>query len=315
MDIVLQSSDLYSKYLMVTALSILDSNRNVERITLHILSDNISDNMQSEIINLTNNYNNADVIIYDMKKYCEILTNYAKKFHGSYSTYLKLFIAEILPVDISRVLYLDVDILVVDSLEPLFEIDMKDNVVAGVESIIDISEERGSKGIIHINGGVQLYDLNKCREINITNVFINKIKELGDKIPFADQTILHECLEGSIYSLELRYNLVTPAIVLDYSRFLAVYDLSEYYSIDVYNAAKNRPAVFHCTAWNCGRPWEKYNVHPCNKLYRNYLDALGFERTQNSIKKFIRNLCILTIRRRFPEKFIRYFANRKGVVD
>jgi lipopolysaccharide biosynthesis glycosyltransferase len=277
MDIVMQSSDSYSKFLIVAAASLFESNMN-EKITLHVFSDGIKEENINEIENLEELYLNAKIIFYDTKNMVERLDGRVNKFHGSFSTYLKLFIPEVIPQNISRVLYLDVDILVMDSIKELFTIDMKGNCIAGVESIIDknnLIDERDNNKKFHINGGVVLFDLEKCRDTKVIDKFIGAINELGSKINFADQSIIHATLLGEIYKLDIKYNVVTPAIFLDYDRFLSIYNLHNYYDKETYENAVSKPVIVHCTSWLTGRPWEVLNSHPYKETYSYFLNKLG----------------------------------------
>lgn len=317
-NIVFQSSDLYSKYLRITMLSIMKNSDITDHITFHVLSDGI---MRDNIILIKKtliDLKRFKVIFYDMDIYKNKIEKYVPKFHGSVSTYLKLFIAEILPIDIKRVLYLDVDILVLRSLKELFLIDMGTNYMMGVQALLNQS----NNGNIFINGGVLLINLDKCRNDKVINIFINEIIEQNIKLRFADQSVIHNTISNQIGLLDLKYNIVTPCSLMNYKRLKFVYGLNNYYSEKIYNNAQKNPVICHCTEWVVGRPWTSTNCSPYKKYYHNLMNELNIILEEpNYYIEFmhkIRKIIYLYAPKRLLNYHlikVRKISQNKGVID
>lgn len=308
MDILLQSSDLYSKYLKMTILSICDSNKNHE-LKFHILSDGISDLSKKEINDIAES-RNADIYLYEMEGLKNRLKGIVPLFHGSYSTYYKLFVSEILPPEIRRVLYLDVDLLCFGELSELFEMSMDGYYIMGVSSLLNVKMNCN-----YVNGGVQLINLEAYRTYDVLNVFINYLKS-GKDLNYADQSVVHNTISDHIGLLPLKYNVVTPFIFLSYKRLLSIYNLDSFYSYKEYIDAVKNPTVVHCTAWCVERPWQKYTLHPCKTYYRAYQKAIGVFPEANSIFKLFVSAIKLVCYKFCPLIILRRMIHRKsGVVD
>lgn len=84
--------------------------------------------------------------------------------------YYRLLAPHLLPDTLSRVLYLDPDILVINPLRPLWEVDLKGNLFAAAshtgltEFTNDVNRLRLGTDSDYFNSGVLLMDLKKCRE-------------------------------------------------------------------------------------------------------------------------------------------------------
>lgn len=115
--------------------------------------------------------------------------------HISISTYLRLFIPHILPQNIQYSLYLDVDILVIDSLEPLL-ISKPKEVFSAVKAQGHLSHHPLLVNINHIfYGGVLLINHSRWKSERITERCLEISVEHG---PFdnQDNDLLHLVLKG-----------------------------------------------------------------------------------------------------------------------
>ena len=297
MDILLQSSNEYSKFLMITMQSIIDNNKGC--INFHIISDDISNENLTKIHNFESE--KIFIYVYSAQKYRSMIEGLVPKFHGSYSTYLKLFVEKIVPKSIDRILYLDVDVLCMGNLEYLFNMDMGDYYVMGVDTLLNKPILPNHK---YINGGVQLINLNKYRDNDVTDAFVKELKNGDHK--FADQSIVHNTISEHIGYLDLKYNVVTPCYILGYKRLKKVFNLDNFYTETEYKATKKEIVIFHCTAWYTERPWMKHNSHPLKKIYQKYLNKFGFYKTDNKYFSYL----ILTIKKIFI-KFFPFFIIKR----
>jgi len=111
--------------------------------------------------------------------------------------YYRLLSPHLLPEHVERVLYLDVDILTINPLRPLWEIDMKDCAFAAAshgsifEVIDGINKVRLGKEHDYFNTGVILMDLVKARETVRPDVIYDYIREHSAELLLPDQDVFN----------------------------------------------------------------------------------------------------------------------------
>jgi lipopolysaccharide biosynthesis glycosyltransferase len=122
---------------------------------------------------------------------------------------------------IDRVIYIDVDFLVLKDLEELWDIDMMGRIACACKDIsipyldgetpLPVSDEE--KHLPYFNSGLLLIDLKKWRE---TNVEKNSL-ELGfvTKPGLADQPILNYLFRGDVIFLDGAWNWQSPNVLLN----------------------------------------------------------------------------------------------------
>lgn len=140
----------------------------------------------------------------------------------SYTTYYRLFLSSMLP-EYSRLLYLDVDVLVCDDICTIFDADMQGKSVGTVQDVCLCCDEHleaerramvrcGHDMSRYFNAGVMLIDLDKWRQ---TSNFIDKVEETFCALPhlvFPDQDILNYMFRDDMVSFEKRWNFLTPQL-------------------------------------------------------------------------------------------------------
>ena len=114
-----------------------------------------------------------------------------KKFAGSFDTYTRLFLTDILYIrrNIERVLYLDIDIIANKSLEPVFERLKSVKMLGGVldsdaDSLSHISEN-------YINAGVLLLNLKALHEFGFMQKALDLAAERAGELQYFDQDIIN----------------------------------------------------------------------------------------------------------------------------
>lgn len=131
-------------------------------------------------------------------------------------TYARFLFPDMFP-HLGKVIYLDVDILVLDDLAKLYSTPMDGNLVAAVVGrgtnradhcwgILNYKELGIPGDTLYFNAGVLLMDLNCWRQEN----FANRCMEYAAKYPelciFWDQTVMNTLLAGKFTQLEQKWN-------------------------------------------------------------------------------------------------------------
>ena len=170
LEVVYASNDGYARHLGVSLCSLLDRNQDMEEIRVHILSMGISRENQARLQRLADRYERKLIFV-------EIEALEGRFDHpvdtGGYdiSIMLRLFMAEALPKDLDRVLYLDCDTVVAQSLKHLWNVRLGDRIAGAVMEPTIYKEVKESIGLGpedgYFNSGVLLVNLKKWREENI----------------------------------------------------------------------------------------------------------------------------------------------------
>ena len=128
-----------------------------------------------------------------------------------------LFAADLLPDSISKVLYLDGDIIVLTDLRELWQTNLENAALAGVT---DFNYKKHANRLNmtskYINSGVLLVNLDYQRKNKIVDQFKKRLLYLDkheDEIVFPDQDIFNYVCDQKIVYLPIRYNLLTPFLL------------------------------------------------------------------------------------------------------
>lgn len=125
--------------------------------------------------------------------------------------YYRLLAAELLPRELERVLYLDPDILVINSIRPLYDTDLKENLMAaathtgllaGITDPVNRLRLENYEAEAYYNSGVLLMDLAAMRrEVRPADIF-NYAREHEDILLLPDQDILNGLYGGRILGVD-----------------------------------------------------------------------------------------------------------------
>ena len=133
------------------------------------------------------------------------------------STYFKLFLTELLPADITRAVWLDCDLLVLDDLSVLWDTDLRGFAAAAVQDkLVPRASSRGgiarraevgiSDDAKYFNAGVMLIDLPRWRAERVTARALDHLTRRWKSVVFWDQEGLNVALTGRWLELDAKWN-------------------------------------------------------------------------------------------------------------
>ena len=262
--IVLSSDNKYEPYLYTTMVSILENQYKNTFYSFYVLVPfNFSKIKENEILKLNNKYKCYIHFIYIKKIFENIRMSIP---HISFPTYYRLLISDLLPKEIDKCIYLDADLCIVKDLSDLFNIDMKDNYIAGVLSpkYYFYKEENCKRLNLssmsqYINAGMLLMNLKQIRNDNMTK----KIVKLTEKnFSSQDQDILNVACYGKILTLKPKYNLQVARLFEKNNSYLR-----DLYKKEEILQAKRAPYIIHYSDKN--KPWNSIGIN----LEKFWLDA------------------------------------------
>lgn len=210
LNICLSTDDNYAKYAATVILSAVQNKAADDNLVFHILYSNLT----KESMDLISK--NAEVVFHKVdNKIFEPYFNNGACSHITIPTLYRLSLPSILN-NVSRVLYLDCDLLVLKSLDEFFSVKLDDNQYMACVS--DYGNKFHMKRMkmqddgsgYYFNAGVCLMDLDKMRRDNIERKFFDYLKNNYEKILFSDQDVLNIVLQGKTKRMDIKYNFISP---------------------------------------------------------------------------------------------------------
>lgn len=261
MNIFFASNDNYVQHLSVAIASILVNSLPNEKFNFYILDGNISNKNKNILLSLKNIKDFSMEFIKVQEEMFKICPITPECCHISNQCYYRYIIPLVKP-ELEKVLYLDCDIVIKDSLKDLWNIDLKDNYVAAVEDLCSITKEDANRlGTNHyFNSGVLLINNELWKRDDIINTLFKNTKEIHDKIRWVDQCVLNYTFKDKVLFVSPKYNLQH-----------SVYKDTKYnlYTKHEITYAKAFPIIVHYTG--CDKPWHKKCIHKLWKDYYKYL--------------------------------------------
>lgn len=178
----------------------------------------------------------------------------------------RLLLPEILP-DIDRVLFLDADTLVLQSLAPLFDTDIGDNLLGAVGTAGPTDEHMRTLGLDiqqpYLNAGVILMDLARMRAERFGQLALSLGHQRSAEFVFNDQDVLNVLANGRWTLLHPRWNAMSRL-------WLRRNVIDPGFSPLEMEAARLSPAIVHFEGHQTVKPWFYRSVHPLRHLYREF---------------------------------------------
>jgi lipopolysaccharide biosynthesis glycosyltransferase len=217
--------------------------------------------------------------------------------HLNKSAYYRLMFARILPIEVSKLVYLDSDLVVLGDLNKLWEIEIADNYVMAAQDcgIPAVSSPYGIKryqelGIPpeqkYFNSGVLVMNITKWRSENIDVKLFQYLEKYREDVQHHDQEAMNAVFAGKWGEISPQWNQ-TP-LLFGYSSW----EESPYQELDYSNAVYD-PYIVHFAS--NAKPWNSFEKHPHRDLFFDYLDMTDWSGWR------------LNFHRRLQRKFVRTF--------
>jgi lipopolysaccharide biosynthesis glycosyltransferase len=260
-NILVTTDKNYLPYAYVMLVSLLENN-GTSHINLYYIHYDIDD---ASIEKFNRFFSKYDMTVTFLKCDFKRVEGLKTFLYVTPASYLRIISPDILPETVSRILYLDPDIIVAKSLTDLYDTDLGDCFFGAVEDL-DSGNERyeplnipGEYG--YFNTGVMLIDLDKFRSHRVSGQVIDYALAYPNRIQWADQDALNAVLYDKRLALHPRWNLQT----LVASR----YENRSHASHVEFLEAVSQPAVIHYVGGL--KPWQPSYDHPLKGLYWHYI--------------------------------------------
>ncbi|CAM5597614.1 general stress protein A [Streptomyces purpurascens] len=193
--VVFAVDDNYATAATVVARSIRDGLRDRTRgLVFHVIDSGLGEGSTRMLGDA------GDVRIHEVPDRLEMAV---PRKHWTAATLHRLHIGEIVPEDVHRVIYLDVDTIVLDDLAELYDTDLGGAPIGAVINevaparLLTLGTTRaslsqtGAKAPGYVNAGVLLIDMDQWRAEGITPRAVHIYRTYGKDIPTLDQDILN----------------------------------------------------------------------------------------------------------------------------
>lgn len=290
---------LNRKYLEYTAvmLTSLCENNPQEKIHAYLLHHELT---EEDIKAISDSLAAYDIQVFSMKVDTALFCDRLPRSHKwSVEMYYRLLLMEILPKEVERILYLDVDIIVNRSVQTFYESEFGENELIVCENaggyfdtlarLNDWQKKmfgtRFSEGFKYFNSGVMLMNIKKMRSKYDFKTYMKAIEEWNYEMAAPDQDILNYVhWPYLIYEDAEKYNFFAR--------------IAHEKGID-YKKGKQKLCIIHYTD---EKPWETKNYHhPIEKIWWDYAKKTPFyvslmenflyqTLTDNHMEEWIRDL-------------------------
>ena len=277
MNIVYIANEKFAVHLGVSLYSLYERNRYEKDIRVFIISTGIAEGSLSKFKSIANKFGRSVEIIElnESSKYFDIGI---QDDTFDISKMGRLLVGELLPKDVDRLLYLDCDIVILQSIHGLYNTELGENIIAAVEEPTVLErvryEIRLDYEASYVNAGLLLIDLKKWRENNLGEKIISYSKSIWDKSLFGEQDAINGVLRWKIKKLPPKYNFFSNYKYFSYNAFIKIYGASLSYTKKDLKEAKRRPVVLHFAGDE--RPWVIGSFNPYKRAYEYFKQKTPF---------------------------------------
>lgn len=280
MNVVYASNDNYVRHMGTSIYSLFDRNRDMQAITVYVLSVNLSGENKDRLQAITREFG-REIVILEIGNVHDRFDYDINTGGFDISTMSRLFMGELLPEEVDRVLYLDCDTVVLQSLKHLWNTDLGSCIVGAVmeptiypvvKEAIDLKEQDP-----YFNAGVLLADLRQWRAEEIQEKLVAFHKEKGGCLFANDQDTINGVLKGRIRPLMPRYNFFTNYRYFSYKELVSLSGTYLAVSEEELKLAKKHPSIVHYMGDE--RPWVAGNRNHYRLAYERYLERTPWRGT------------------------------------
>lgn len=276
MNVVWSTSDSYAEIAATSIVSLLENCEEIDEINVYIIDMGLTYEHKAGMVQMIESYERK---VYFLEKLnIEKLTGtHIDVGRWHISTFSRLFLLHVLPKDMKKVIYIDCDMIIRQSLKALWETDMEG---AWVMSTDDCRGEmyRENIGInkhsIYTNNGLMVIDLEAWRYNNVESLFIDFIKKYNGDITYMDQGVLNGVFQPlkKVKLLPIAYNAQTACYDLGYDGLQSCRKPVWAYSKEEFNQGISDPTIVHFTTCFLSgtRPWFKTDNHLFRKEFLKY---------------------------------------------
>lgn len=256
LHLVFTIDENFIRHFSVALVSVLENNKDLD-LNIFVIHDIENLAKLNEVIKFFKQKYEFSIQLLSLDN--SVLGNFKVSLHLSKAVYFRLFLSEILPASIDKILFLDSDLVVTGSLRELADFNFTTQSLLAQDDIeLDINinrlNEMGFPVKRYFNAGVMLINLKFWREGNYSRKLIDIADKYMDKLSWWDQDILNICFYNSWEYFDKTYNALHLRKKLD-----------------------KLPIVVHYAGPS--KPWQYMNSNPYRSQYFKYQKLTPYKGT------------------------------------
>jgi len=271
--VVFAPDNHYVDYCCIAIESLLENYVGTNNINVYILDMGLDEYSFTKLEESIGKYSDDNIYFVNVDS-TSIIREFHIKSHFTSAMYSRILIPNLLSVNISKVIYLDCDILIRKNIKELWEIDINEYALGAVSTLdFNNCEKLGiNSDLGYFNSGVLIFNLNKWRKENYVDKTLEYLLANSAFLDLPDQDALNYVLCEDWVEIPVKWNVRTT-----------LYSFDQILSYD-----KNTlldPAIVHFTT--SSKPWHYFNSHPFKEEYlkrlKKYDYRLGIPETLEKI--------------------------------
>jgi lipopolysaccharide biosynthesis glycosyltransferase len=276
--VVCALDDGYAMPMATMVCSLLDHLNPQCKLQLYVIDGGIQPDSKAKILASVDGDRCTITWLQPDRAMLERMSQFKTSGHLSLSTYYRLFLPELLPIGLEKVIYLDCDLIVLADLQPLWQLDIAPYYLLAAQDagIIQVGSDSGllnyqALGIPaegkYFNAGVLVLNLVRWRAVQMGWQIIEYMEKNPEFIRLHDQDALNATLFDKWGELDPRWNQ-TPHL---YRNFRSWQDSP--FSEAVYSRTLASPYIVHFAS--SAKPWNRY-THRHHRQFYGYLDQTAW---------------------------------------
>lgn len=279
-NVICATNDSYTQHCGVMLCSLFE-NSSKSDFSIYILTSGLTKSNALKLNKLVDHYGHSLQELIISKN--DLPTSIPLHGHISIETYFRILIPQILPADIDKVLYLDVDLIVLKDIAQLWNINISGHSLGACATAGNI--ERKTELAIpdrysYIGAGVLLINLKYWRDNGVSSLILDYIMKNHRVLELHDQDAINACMYDQIKLIDQKYNVYSPYFSKD-----AVVILNS--SKEDINRTIRDAVIIHFTGDT--KPWHLENKHPMKLEYYKYLKMTpwkGYSPILNKVRRY-----------------------------
>lgn len=259
----------YLQHCIVMLSSLIENNK-TNKFTVHLVINNIHKNNLNRALSFFHDCN-IEYKLYDINPHISLQGISVKKTdHVSIVAYFRILLPLILPESLSKILYLDPDMIITADIRELWDIDISNVAFAAIEerNFDYIKRLNMPKNSIYFNSGVLLINLNYWRNNNVTNRILSYISNNQDKLICWDQDALNAVLYNEWKKVDAKWNTYNTFFFQSIDTLCSEYR----FTIDEITKIRKEYVIIHYTGGGeISKPWYAKCQHPLKDEYWKYI--------------------------------------------
>lgn len=190
----------YVKYVGVVMTSIV-LNHPGQPVTFHLICDRLLVEDKGKLDTFTQLYRNTRIFIYDAHEMLQKIPRVSDSVAPerlNQTVFLRILMPMLLPVDLTRVIYCDADMLCLGRADALWRLDLKGHpLAAAMEGGHEEKAKRlGLQQQRYFNAGFMVIDLERWRQLGLTPNVLDCYQRKGAAFSLLEQDALNKVLDG-----------------------------------------------------------------------------------------------------------------------